>query len=141
MKKNSTTETLARNQTRPRSIPPTDCSAGRGAIQPPRKRLVPSTPTVIMFTYSAIWMSANFIEEYSVWNPATSSDSDSGRSKGMRLTSAVEAIAYTTKATIWRVGKEFQFQRPPPFEVTMSVPRDGPATLKMPLEDNPRRTP
>ncbi len=59
--------------------------------QPPRKRLVAITATVIMLMYSAIWMRAKRIEEYSTWKPATSSVSPSGRSKGMRATSAVAA--------------------------------------------------
>ena len=54
---------------------------------------MPRAQTVMMFTYSAIWMSANFIDEYSVWKPATSSVSPSGRSKGVRFVSAVAAIA------------------------------------------------
>ena len=51
-----------------------------------------STATVIMLMYSAIWMSAKRIDEYSVWKPATSSVSPSGRSKGVRATSAVAAM-------------------------------------------------
>ena len=46
---------------------------------------------MIMFTYSAIWRSAKRIDEYSVWKPATSSVSASGRSNGVRFTSAAAA--------------------------------------------------
>ena len=41
-----------------------------------------------MFAYSPRKKSAHFIPEYSVWKPATSSDSASGRSNGLRLVSA-----------------------------------------------------
>ena len=64
---------------------------GSGESQPPRKRLVPTAATVIMFTYSAICSSAKRMDEYSVWKPATSSVSASGRSNGVRFTSAVAA--------------------------------------------------
>ena len=40
-----------------------------------------------MLTYSARKNSANFSDEYSVWNPPTSSDSASARSNGARLVS------------------------------------------------------
>ena len=50
--------------------------------QPPRKRFAPSTATVIMLMYSAIWMRAKRIDEYSVWKPATSSVSPSGQVEG-----------------------------------------------------------
>src|ERR671915_5964 len=65
---------------------------GTGESQPPKNRLAPTAATVIMFTYSAICRSAKRIEEYSVWKPATSSVSASGRSKGARLVSAIPAI-------------------------------------------------
>ena len=41
-----------------------------------------------MFVYSARKKSANFIDEYSVWYPATSSVSASGMSNGRRFVSA-----------------------------------------------------
>ena len=44
--------------------------------------------TVIMLAYSAMKKDANFMLLYSVWKPATSSFSASGRSNGMRLVSA-----------------------------------------------------
>ena len=89
MKTNSMTATLAPHQTNPKS--PSEGSPGIPACQPPRKRFVPRTETVIMLMYSAIWIRAKRIDEYSVWKPATSSASPSGRSKGMRATSAVAA--------------------------------------------------
>src|SRR5438270_5968315 len=59
-----------------------------GPCQPPRKSSVARHPTVIMFAYSAMKNMANFMALYSVWYPATSSVSASGRSKGMRFVSA-----------------------------------------------------
>jgi len=43
---------------------------------------------VTMAANSAIMNAENFMALYSVWYPATSSDSDSGMSKGTRLVSA-----------------------------------------------------
>ena len=45
-----------------------------------------------MLAYSPIKNIANFMLEYSVWNPATSSVSASGRSKGARFVSATIEI-------------------------------------------------
>src|ERR1051325_6374066 len=71
--------------------------SGHGARQPPRNRVVASAETVTMLTYSARKNSANFSEEYSVWNPPTSSDSASGRSKGARFVSPTIAMTNTAK--------------------------------------------
>ncbi len=60
---------------------------GHGACQPPRNSVVANADTVNMLTYSASMNIANLIDEYSVWNPPTSSPSASGRSKGARLVS------------------------------------------------------
>ncbi len=51
-----------------------------------------SAETVIMFMYSAMKNMAKRIEEYSVWNPPTSSPSASGRSNGARLVSPTMEI-------------------------------------------------
>ena len=51
-----------------------------------------SDETVIMLTYSASMNMANFSDEYSVWNPATSSPSASGKSNGARLVSPTMEI-------------------------------------------------
>ena len=50
-----------------------------------------------MLMYSASMNIANFSDEYSVWNPPTSSPSASGRSKGARLVSPTIAVTYTRK--------------------------------------------
>ena len=57
--------------------------------QPPKKRVTIIAETVAMLEYSAIGNMENFIALYSVWYPAISSDSASGRSKGSRLVSAM----------------------------------------------------
>ena len=54
--------------------------------------------TTTVFTYSPSMNIANAMPEYSVWNPATSSDSASARSNGGRLTSASAQIRNTTNA-------------------------------------------
>src|SRR5947207_13939896 len=83
--------TLRRNQSGP--------SGGQGPSQPPRKRVTQRLESTIMFTYSAIEKSPKRMPLYSVWYPATSSVSASGRSKGGRFVSAVPAARKTTKPT------------------------------------------
>ncbi|COW94893.1 Uncharacterised protein [Mycobacterium tuberculosis] len=61
--------------------------SGQGACQPPKNRVAASAETVVILTYSASMNIANFNDEYSVWNPATSSPSASGKSNGARLVS------------------------------------------------------
>ena len=51
-----------------------------------------------MFTYSPSMKNANRIPEYSVWNPATSSDSASARSNGGRFVSASAQMKKITNA-------------------------------------------
>ena len=60
--------------------------------------MVAIAETVTMLTYSARKNSANFSDEYSVWNPPTSSDSASGRSNGARFVSPTIAITNTDEA-------------------------------------------
>src|SRR6476661_4461406 len=72
---------------------------GHGACQPPRNIVVASADTVVMLTYSASMNIANFSEEYSVWNPPTSSPSASGRSNGARLVSPTIDTTYTRNDT------------------------------------------
>ena len=59
---------------------------------------------VIMLAYSAMKKDANFMLLYSVWNPATSSFSASGKSNGMRLVSANAAMRKTIKLMICGMG-------------------------------------
>ena len=53
-----------------------------------------------MLMYSAAWKRPQRMPEYSVWYPATSSVSASGRSNGARDVSAVPPIRKTTRPTI-----------------------------------------
>ena len=64
-----------------------------------------------MLAYSAMKNAANFMLEYSVWNPATSSFSASGRSNGTRLVSANAAIMKRIKLTICGNGPWKTVQR------------------------------
>src|SRR5258708_2204116 len=75
-------------------------SAGNIGCQPPRNSKTATQETVIMLAYSAMKKDANFMLEYSVWKPATSSFSASGRSKGTRLVSAKAATMKRMKLTI-----------------------------------------
>src|ERR1700744_1058515 len=77
-------------------LAPSHMFSGHGACQPPRNMTEASDETVIMFTYSASMNIANFSDEYSVWKPATSSPSASGRSNGARLVSPTIEIRYIT---------------------------------------------
>src|SRR5450759_1631265 len=71
---------------------------GNGRIHPPSHSVTAIEDTASMAEYSARKNSDQRKPLYSVWNPATSSDSASGRSKGARLVSATMAIANTPKA-------------------------------------------
>src|SRR3954452_17674050 len=92
--------TLARNHSTGHqpvlSTPLSIADSGHGARQPPRNSVVASAATVVMLTYSARKNIANLIDEYSVWKPATSSLSASGRSNGARLVSPTIAMRYMT---------------------------------------------
>src|SRR5438067_11406465 len=79
-------------------------SGGNSGCQPPRNRSVATQETVTMFAYSAMKNEANFMLEYSVWKPATSSFSASGRSKGTRFVSAKAATRKRRKLKICGQG-------------------------------------
>src|SRR5271168_3676410 len=64
----------------------------KGSVQPPQNNVTIMAEAAIILAYSPMKKSANFIELYSVLYPATSSCSDSGRSKGSRLVSAKDEI-------------------------------------------------
>src|SRR5690348_15697647 len=78
------------------STPLSIADSGHGARQPPRNNVVASDDTVVTLMYSARKNIANLIDEYSVWKPATSSLSASGRSNGARLVSPTIEIMYMT---------------------------------------------
>src|SRR5580658_428643 len=71
-----------------------DASGSQGRrFQPPRKRRANTAEPTIMLAYSATKKRDHLNAPYSVWNPPTRSDSDSGMSKGWRLVSAKSATA------------------------------------------------
>src|SRR5215471_10677453 len=72
---------------------------GKGRNHPPQKRVTAIDDTVIMLAYSARKKRENLKPLYSVWNPATNSDSASGRSNGARFVSATPQIMKRIKAS------------------------------------------
>src|SRR5882672_4909947 len=78
---------------------PRAATFGKGRSQPPQNRVTAMADTVIMLAYSARKNRENRKPLYSVWNPATSSDSASGRSNGARFVSATPQIKKSTKAS------------------------------------------
>src|SRR5215472_17098722 len=94
-------------------------ASGKKECQPPKKRIVARQETVIIAVYSAMKNMANLKLAYSVWKPATSSDSASGRSNGARFVSAMAAVKKQMKPMICGTGmppcaqpKKFQPQKP-----------------------------
>src|SRR5438034_11489146 len=83
----------------------------RGPDQPPKNMIVASAETVTMLAYSASMNMANFSELYSVCHPATSSCSDSARSKRNVLVSPTALTRETKNDTGWR--KIFQREMKP----------------------------
>src|SRR5579871_4760576 len=70
------------------------CKAlGKGRSHPPSQRVTAIDETAIIAEYSARKKRDQRNPLYSVWNPAVSSDSASGRSKGARFVSATIATA------------------------------------------------
>src|SRR5439155_969387 len=96
MKKNSSTASLAKNHTN------LNASGSHGPFQPPRKSVTAMHEMLSTFANSPRKKSPNFMLEYSVWKPATSSASASGRSKGARLVSASAVIMKMPNATGWK---------------------------------------
>ena len=82
--------TLIKNQT----SPGTQVNGGRsiGDVHPPRNRIVVIAHINKIDMYSPSMNSRYGVDEYSVMNPATSSDSPSARSNGGRLVSAKAEI-------------------------------------------------
>src|SRR5947209_18260525 len=101
--------------------------AGQSGVHPPRNSTVAIAETVTILAYSAIKNEANFIDEYSVWNPATNSFSASGRSNGTRFVSAKAARTNSTKLT--KCGKTVHLgtkpsqepDRPPPISPQLNT--------------------
>src|SRR3954453_19768843 len=98
MKQNRMKKTLPRNHIAAHQpvlrSPLSIADSGHGARQPPRNNVVASAATVVTLMYSARKNIANLIDAYSVWKPATSSVSASGRWKGARLVSPTIETRY-----------------------------------------------
>src|SRR5271167_670954 len=71
---------------------------GKGRIHPPSHSVTAIDETASIAAYSARKNSDQRKPLYSVWKPATSSDSASGRSNGARLVSATIAMAKIANA-------------------------------------------
>src|SRR5580704_2947294 len=99
----------------------TQFSTASGADQPPRNSVAPSPEIDNIPRYSPRKNSANLKPEYSVWYPATSSDSPSGRSNGERLVSAVAAMAYMMNATSPQGVKMYQCGKMPVYPLCAST--------------------
>ena len=112
-----------------------------GPAGPPRNSVTMIADIVTVFMNSARKNSAKRIEEYSVWNPPTSSCSASTRSKGGRLSSAVPAITKMMKGTT-PVTTTFQCGTIPPkpspaWLITMSCVDSDPARRTTATTDRP----
>src|SRR3546814_4923285 len=84
MKPDMKTRHLSENQT----IDSHGHLSRNGPLQPPKNSTTVMAETSTMPTYSPTKNMPNFMPEYSVWKPAASSDSASGRSNGVRCTTA-----------------------------------------------------
>src|ERR1700682_6828335 len=83
-----------------------------GRNHPPSHRVTAMEETAIIAEYSARKNNDQRKPLYSVWNPAVSSDSASGRSKGARLVSATMATA-KIKNAISPNGKNLKMNQTP----------------------------
>src|SRR5258708_29013915 len=93
MKKKSSAASLRKNQTN------LNASGSHGPFQPPRNSVTAMHEMLMTLANSPRKKSPNFMLEYSVWNPATSSASASGRSNGARLVSASAVIMKSANAS------------------------------------------
>ena len=81
-----------------------------GDNQPPKNNSDISAHIRKMAMYSPAMNNRYGVDEYSTMNPATSSDSASGKSKGGRLVSAKALIK--NRNTIGKCGIQYQFSKP-----------------------------
>src|SRR5699024_10776769 len=129
---------------------------------PPINKVVAIAETLIMLMYSAKKNIANFMAEYSVMKPETSSPSASGRSKGARLVSPIIEITKIMKAgksatdhhsccgelTIWDVDIEpatintdtRDKLKASSYEMTCAAERTAPSSGDVEPEDQPPMT-
>ena len=84
----------------------------------------------------------NLKEAYSVWYPATSSDSPSGRSKGVRFASAYCATRKRMNPSGWTKTPHFGRtpKRSPPCPATIRDIRTDSNTMKIPMRESPMET-
>ncbi|MNK23070.1 hypothetical protein D3C87_413580 [compost metagenome] len=97
-----------------------------------------------MAAYSPRKIRANFIEEYSVWKPATSALSSSTMSKGLRLVSAKAATRKMMKPMGWRKMPQAGIGRVTPSTssirpccTTISLSWRVPKVMRMPMMERP----
>ena len=107
-----------------------------GPSQPPKNSVTIMAEERITPMYSPTMMRPNFIDEYSVWNPAASSCSASGRSNGRRWVSANPAMKKTMKPSTW--GKTNHI--PSSWAFTISLKLKEPLSSTTPMIDSPMNT-
>src|SRR6478735_3938605 len=123
MKTNSTATSLSTNQRGP---------SPHGPCQPAKNSVTIRPESVIRLMYSAIWKRPKRIPPYSVWYPATSSCSASGRSNGARDVSAVPARRKTTNPTICGITYQTSWF----WAATMSTSESEPAIITTPSTES-----
>src|SRR5690348_17969707 len=104
----NTSSPLPRNQTMPGIH--VNGGNGNGGSQPPMNRIVHIAHIVAMATYSPSMNIMYGVEPYSTMKPATSSDSASTRSNGVRLVSASAEMKKMTN--IGNSGSQNQLNKP-----------------------------
>ena len=108
-----------------------------GRSHPPKNSVTAIADTAIILAYSARKYRENRNPLYSVWKPATSSDSASGRSKGARLVSAIPQ----TKNRMNPSGCRKTNHQPNSFCFsTISTRLNDPAIISTPMIEKPRAT-
>ncbi len=106
-----------------------------GPSQPPKNSVTIIADVRITDRYSPTMMSPNFMPEYSVWNPAASSCSASGRSNGRRCDSAIPAMRKTSKPSTW--GTQNQTFS---CACTMALRLNEPVSMTTPISESPMNT-
>ena len=107
-------------------------TCGAGPSGPPKNRVTTTADIVIVFMNSAMKNRAKRIDEYSVWNPPTSSCSASARSNGGRFSSAVIAIRKITNGTTPR-RSTFQSQKCDAWLSTIALVDSDPTVAAVPV--------
>src|SRR5437899_10287124 len=134
----NTSSALSENQTIPGSQ--VKGGIGNGGSQPPMNRIVHIAHIVTIATYSPSMNIMYGVEPYSTMKPATSSDSASTRSNGVRLVSASAEMKKTT--TIGNNGSQNQLNSPKrPFcASTMAVRLSAPTHSRTVIMTKPMET-